>query len=363
MNHELRCVKCIMPASAPGSSFDETGTCSWCRSDFPGYAPRGIEALKERLAGVAGRGQEADCLVAVSGGKDSAFSLLALQSMFGARVEAFTYVHDGLTDFARRNASAVCETLGVRHHEVRLQGQKHLELFRAYFSAWVDSREPVTAAMTCVGCKHLHIMGTRLAHERGIPMVVWSACPLETPPFIPTQRPGNGKAQSQSFAGLGQTLARTMMRDKQFRKTFWASPGVNIVGCLAFRPGTSVARLLYCDVSHLHFFEYYPWNAVEMRRMLSSRTPWSIPGNQVTDWHSDCVFNVFKEYMFQSMFNVSYTDGFLSNQIRYGLLSRAQAMKDLMASKEFFARQFLPALETVGLKHLAPHCDTSCFGH
>lgn len=350
-----------MPASAPGSAFDETGTCSWCRTGFPGYAPLGTAALESRLAAVAGKGRSADCLVAVSGGKDSTFALMSLQSTFGMKVEAFTYVHDGLTDFARRNASAVSESLGVRHHEVRLPGHTHLELFRRYFTAWVESREPVTAAMTCVACKHLHIMGTRLAHERGIPMVVWSSCPLETPPFIPTQHPGNGKARSQSILGLGTALAGTMIRDRGFRNTFLAMPRVNTLGCLAFKPGTTVSRTLYRDVDHCHFFDYYPWNASEMRRLLEERTPWSIPANQATDWHSDCVFNIFKEYMYQSMFRVSYTDGFLSNQVRHGLLSRTRALEDLASSKAFYARQFLPALEAVGLSHLASRCDTSCF--
>ena len=356
-----RCTKCVLPSSLPGSEFNEAGECFWCRTGFPGYKPMGEDKLRDILDMHRNRKGSIDCLVGISGGKDSSYVLLQMMRKFDMRVEGFTYVHDGLTDFALRNAIEVCKTLGVPHHQLSLARHAHLESFRAFFKAWVTSGQAVAAAMTCVGCKHLHILGTRLARDRGIPMIVWAMCPLEIPPFIPTQTPGSGKNKSQGMLGLGTILLTNMWRDRGFRNAFFRDPSTCVYGCLAFKPGTGYLQMRYPSVKHVHYFDYCDWNRDEIVATLKANTPWSVPDYLVTDWHSDCVFNVFKEYMYQKIFGASYTDAFLSNQIRHGLMTREQAWNELLRSKEYYARELPVALSIVGLEHLGSQCDPSCF--
>lgn len=97
-----------------------------------------------------------------------------------------------------------------------------------------------------------------------------------------------------------------------------------------------------------------------MRRVLSMETGWRRPDGP-DDWHSDCLFNVLKEYMFQSMLGASYTDACLSNQVRRELLERDTALKLLTDSKNHFKTSVRPALEQLGLGNLAPRIDLSCF--
>jgi hypothetical protein len=61
------------------------------------------------------------------------------------------------------------------------------------------------------------------------------------------------------------------------------------------------------------------------------------------------------------MLGVSYTDGFLSNQIRAGILTRDEAWHELVQSKEYFAKALPAALRRVGLAHVASRIDPSCF--
>jgi hypothetical protein len=103
------------------------------------------------------------------------------------------------------------------------------------------------------------------------------------------------------------------------------------------------------------------WESEQIRRTLIAEAGWRPPQDMPSDWHSDCVFNVFKEYMFQSMFGVSYTDGFLSNQVRHGLLTRDEALARLVESKKFYEGAVPKALEEVGLSQLANRVDPSCF--
>lgn len=356
-----RCSACVMPTSPAGGAVNEAGECFWCQSNFPNYTTKGEERLREIIERSKSDAGAADCLVGLSGGKDSSFVVMEMKRKYGLRVEAFTYVHGGLTDFALDNARKVARVLDVKHHIVSLPDDKHLKLFKAYFEAWIASEDPVAAAMTCVACKHLHYLGTRLAAERKIPLMVWAESPLETPPFLPTQSNHEQRAQPKGIVHLSTLLAGNIIRHRRFRRAFLGDIATNAIGCLSFRPEGAFLGRRFPGVKHVQYFDYCDWNGTDMVAELKESADWSVPGTVVSDWHSDCRFNVFKEYMFQKMLGASYTDAFLSNQVRHGLITRAEAWEKLVKSKTFFASELSRVLPELGLEHLASHCDISCF--
>lgn len=357
----MRCSKCLMPSSLPDSNFNQFNECSWCQSKFPNYVPRGAEELREILEKNRTKSGSADCLIGLSGGKDSSYVLMELQETFGMRVEAFTYFHDGLMPFALENAKNVCKNLGVKHHIVSLPDHIHLESFKTFFSAWVRSARLVTAALTCVACKHLHILGAEVAVKRGIPMMVSAVCSFELPPFLALRKLSKEHFDREGVLKGAMLLARETGLSIELCKGIIRHLSTCLYGCLAFSPTSKYLRLKYPTIKHVFFFDYCEWNPSDIVEKLTTNVGWKKPENVVDDWHSDCVFNVFKEYMFQKMFGASYMDAFLSNQIRYGIISRDEAWDILVRSKEYFANELMKALDFVGLKHLAEEMDISCF--
>lgn len=356
-----RCSKCLLPASLPGNIFNEFHECLWCQRNFPNYVPKGIHNLKELLDKYRSRTMSADCLVALSGGKDSSYALLELQQTFGMKVEAYTYDHYGLFSFALQNARVICENLDIKHHIVSLPHQAHLKSFKTFFQAWIKSPNTVSAAMTCVACKHLHLLGAELAIKRRIPMIVWSVCPLEYSPFTAIKQ---SKTEAMAREGLLTSairLSQELLRCRDLCEGILRHLGLCFSGCLAFSPTSKYLSLRYPSLKHIFFFDFCDWQPDVIVRELVARAGWSPPQEVVTDWHSDCVFNIFKEYMFQKMLGVSYMDAFLSNQIRYGILTRKEGWDILVKSKIFFAEKLLEAIKFVGLKHLTHLIDLSCF--
>jgi len=358
-----RCNRCLMPSSLEGSDFDDTGTCSWCRAQYPNYSPKGTEKLRDILDRQRSDSGVADCLVGVSGGKDSSYVAAQLKTVYGMRVEAFTYVHDGSTPASVQNARDVCARLDIKQHEISLPNHQHLESFKSFFRSWLRSPNPTTAAMVCVACKHLHILGARLAIERKIPLMVWAMCPLENSPFMAiklSEKSGDDFAREGMMKNAGK-LASAMIRSPHFTGSFFKHFSLCVNGCLAFVPGTRFLKSRYPSIKHVHFFDYCDWNPSKIVKTLVDETGWKPPGDIPDDWHSDCLFNIFKEYMFQKMFGVSYTDGFLSNQVRHGLLTRQEAWDKLLKSKIYFAGALPGALELTGLGDLKKEIDVSCF--
>ncbi|MDD3562192.1 MAG: hypothetical protein PHR32_00765 [Candidatus Cloacimonetes bacterium] len=358
-----RCKRCLMPDSLPGSDFDSGGICAWCREGYPQYATKDEKALANKFRGLGAHPGKADCLVGLSGGKDSTYALYRLVKHYQLKAEAFIYSHGGSRDFALQNAIRSCEILGVPYHIVSLPGGIHKKTFLNYFKAWLAHPDSTAAGMTCVACKHLHILGSRLAASRRIPYVVWSSTPLEYSPFLAIKHKGDAKHQFKREGMLRSSwqLAKKAFVSPVFTRAILRHPQTSILGCLAVFPNSSYLRFRYPAVHPLMFYSYEHWDPKLILDTITSELEWQIPSEIKEDWHTDCVFNVFKEYMFQKMYGVSYTDAHLSNQIRHGYISRAEAEQKLTESKRFYAESLLPALEFLGAEEIMSQIDLSCF--
>lgn len=113
------CVRCCMPETNEGMAFDELGICKACRSSEEkmriDWAARQevlrriLESAKEKA------GDNYDCIVPISGGKDSAFQLHLLVKVFGVTPLAVTFSHNWFTETGKYNLTNILEKLGVDH--------------------------------------------------------------------------------------------------------------------------------------------------------------------------------------------------------------------------------------------------------
>src|SRR4029450_3860546 len=91
------CRNCLLPPEAPGADIDaKTGICAKCREYPRGDLDGEEQSEKARqdvfelaLQNLRGKG-EYDCLVNLSGGKDSCYLLYRLAHEYGLKVLAFT---------------------------------------------------------------------------------------------------------------------------------------------------------------------------------------------------------------------------------------------------------------------------------
>jgi len=112
------CTRCVLPDSKPDLTFDADGVCNACRNfelrETIDWAAR-VEELKAILAKYRSESSW-DCVVPVSGGKDSTFQVLKMVEM-GMRPLAVTSTTCDLSDIGRRNIRAL-QRIGVDHVEV-----------------------------------------------------------------------------------------------------------------------------------------------------------------------------------------------------------------------------------------------------
>ena len=129
------CRNCLLPEAVPGADLDAHGICRPCRA----YKPQDQETAEARRrvreadlenAIEACRGQGSyDCLVPLSGGKDSVYLIHKLKVEYGLRVLAHTTDID-IGEVAWANIRRAVDKLDVEHVVYRPSMAFYRQLFR-----------------------------------------------------------------------------------------------------------------------------------------------------------------------------------------------------------------------------------------
>lgn len=117
------CKRCVYPANAkPAILFDEKGVCSGCRLiesrpkvDWESREKQLKDILEEYRARQRAKKNPYDCIVPVSGGKDSTFQVWLLKKKFNINPLLISYNHTFNTVLGNRNLRNLVEKLDCNH--------------------------------------------------------------------------------------------------------------------------------------------------------------------------------------------------------------------------------------------------------
>lgn len=109
MKNIVRCKRCLLPDSLLGISIDEQGVCNHCRDyerNFAGWdsiKDRKAQEFQQLLEKAKSLKRPYDCLVPLSGGKDSTYALYLATKVYKLRTLAVTLDNGYLSDLAKVN--------------------------------------------------------------------------------------------------------------------------------------------------------------------------------------------------------------------------------------------------------------------
>lgn len=179
-----RCKRCLLPARVPGVSLDRHLVCNLCREAGPESNDdqsrrRLSEAdLEQTLASVRGTG-EYDCLVPLSGGKDSIYLLHKLKTEYGLRILAFT-TDVNIPAIAWENIRRATAKLEIDHLVYRPPEAFFRKVFR-YLLTNQEERGAVYS-VSYVYAPLFEGDAIKLAQQKGIPLVLAGYSPGQPEP-------------------------------------------------------------------------------------------------------------------------------------------------------------------------------------
>lgn len=178
-----RCKKCLLPGSVPGAEIDPSGVCGPCRSHVPGSSettpdPEHRRDLEETLTKTRGANAY-DCLVPLSGGKDSLYLLYKLKEEYGLRVLAYT-TNINLPDVAWSNIRTALDRLNI-DHEVFSPAPEFIRKLLGYLLRNQEARGAVYT-VSYVYAPLFEGDAIRIAIEKDIPLILAGYSPGQPDP-------------------------------------------------------------------------------------------------------------------------------------------------------------------------------------
>lgn len=273
------CKQCGLPSNYPSASYDEVGVCQICRG-FEDYQERAkayfrtMDDLAEVFANLASQQRgEYDCIMLLSGGKDSTYALARLVGM-GLRVLAFTLDNGYISEQALANVRRVADTLGVDVVFGRTDAMNDI---------FVDSLH--RHCNVCNGCfKTIYTLSTQLALEKGIPYIVTG---LSRGQFFETRL-------SEEIFWSGERHQHNSIDEAilEARKIYHRADDAvkDLLDTSAFADDEVFERVKFLD-----FYRYCDATLEEMYAYLDQRLPWIRPTD--TGRSTNCLINQLGIYV------------------------------------------------------------------
>jgi hypothetical protein len=358
-------VRCILPTSGHDVQFDDEGVCSICTSasKLAGKSPhldseaqekqkqaeleKRIDRIRER-----GKGHAYDCLVGVSGGRDSSYLLHLLVTQHNLRCLAAYYRTPFTVDGIDANVRRMTRQLNVPLVEMNVSAEYHRRIARDMVVLWKRKPLPVIANMACAPCKFVNREAFRICRQHDIQAIIYGGNPYEIFQLSAGQLQDVDKDKKHT---LGTQTLEALAYAKRGAKlllrcaSMWRYVPLGVRASFMYRcPHTVYLRLRYPEIERLEYFFYAPWDEKECHDALAA-LGWELPEGCNATWKADCTFAEVKNVMFRATTGVTYMDALISNMVRENVLSRDEALRRIEAEGAYSAERARDALTKMGL--------------
>lgn len=320
--HSLRrCTKCLLTETMPFISFDSEGVCNYCLNYQPRNHPRPIEELFELVKPYRRKG-EPDCIVPLSGGRDSCFGLHLIVKELGMTPVTFTYDWGMVTDLGRRNISRISAELGVENIIIADDIEKKRHNIAMNLRAWLKSPNLGMISILTAGDKHFFRHLETVQAQTGVGLNLWGINPLEVTHFKAgfLGVPPDFEEERVYSHGVMKQLRYQSLRFKAmlhspgyFNRSLW-----DTLSGEYYRSFTTKS-------DYFHIFDYWRWNENEIDDTLLAYD-WERAPDTKTTWRIGDGTAAFYNYLYYTVAGFTEHDTFRSNQIREGDLTRDEAL-------------------------------------
>ncbi len=310
------CSRCVMPDTKPDLYFDAEGVCSACRA----YENRKVvdwAARRSELENILSRYRSKDrtnydCIVPVSGGKDSTYQVIKILQM-GLNPLAVTAATCAMSDVGRRNLDNI-RNLGVDLIEVRPNVHVRAKMNRIALQQVGDISWP----------EHVTIftIPVQVAVRYKVPLIIWGENSQNEygGPAAAADRPYLDRRWLEEFGGLLGLRVSDLMGLEGLEKkdlipyTYPSDDEVHSVG-----------------VTGLFLGHYIPWdgftNAVVAQNHGWEAWPKIVEGAALDYENLDNLYHGIHDYFKFLKFGFGRATDHVCMQIRRGRLSREDALE------------------------------------
>ena len=320
-----RCVRCLLPSTYPGITFDSDGVCNHCLGHKT-PEPLGEDLFLQKVH--SRRGTEYDVVLGISGGKDSCYVAYLAKKKFGLRALAVTYDFPFMVDLARQNIQAVCGNLGIELLVVKSRNNLEYNYERDLLISLAGTG---TTWGQCMFCHYgIEAVLYATARSREIPFILSGVTNNET-----WWNPGNRTSillkglknlplKEKVLFGFYQSKAYTSLVDQRRQFPIPGNSPLNV-----YKRANAPAD----GPETIKVFQYIQWDQEIIEKTLAEETGWQKPSKSLT-WRYDCILEPLLDFTYVREFGISSAGLYLCGLIRAGGIGREEALRLLEENED-----------------------------
>lgn len=310
------CTHCVIPSTRPHIEFDEAGVCNACRAhaskrtiDWPTRAA----AFRDVVAAAKGAKRRYDCVIPVSGGKDSTWQVVTCLE-HGLHPLAVTWKTPARTAIGAANLANLVG-LGVDHIDYQVNPVVERTFLRTSFERFGTTAIPMHMA--------LFNIPLTIAVSFDIPLVVW------------------GENSAFEYGGTGDER-RGFRLDSHWLRTYGVTHGTTALDWVSseltaealtpyFGPGDEELERRGIRAVFLgYYFEWDPERSLQVARAHGFQSRAEGPRTGLYDYADiDDEFVAVHHHLKWYKFGFTRLFDNLSIEIRNGRMTRAEAVEEV----------------------------------
>lgn len=307
-----------MPCTQEGQELDSSGFCNVCRSaedkmriDW-GKRRADLEEILNRFR-EENKNNQYDCLIPISGGKDSVYQLHILVKEFGMRPLAVTFSHNWYSSTGMLNLFNSLETFDVDHIMFTPKRSQVNSLAKKSLSTIGDA------------CWHCHAgigaFPLKIARDYGINLVIWGESVVESSSRGTYSKPLM-KFDQDYFLKVSAKVKPEVMAD--------SNTPINELG--TYRTPTA-SEYENANIFGIHLGDYIFWDEERQTEFIIDKYGWKetkIEGTYKRYKSAECIMpgvHDFANYLKRGYGRASFH---ASADVRAGIISREEAFDKLV---------------------------------
>jgi len=318
------CSKCVLPETTPKISFDENGVCNFCHSfKKPNY--KGEKELIKILDAQKNKKNKYDCVVTLSGGRDSSYTILKLVKDYHMNVLAVNFENPFTDDQAVRNIENIKRILNVDLISFKMKDNTFEKVFKNNVEAWFKKPSPSMVPMMCAACHMMFIDFLRIAKENNISCIISGGNPYE---YVSFKRELLGVSHNEDPNMVYIKYFFGLLRESSKNPGYFSPVCLPtmIKGYLFGNEGAIGTRILGYQMEKFQLFDYLEWNENEILSRISSELEWKYPEKLMSSWRFDCKVSHVKDLMYMKTLQMTERDDLYAKLVRNGLMTRDEAL-------------------------------------
>jgi len=352
------CKKCILPENYPNIFFNEKGVCNFCLD----YKPKkilGKDKLVKLISSVTkGNRSEYDCIVPISGGKDSTYVLYYVVKELKLKTLAINFDNGFQSPIAKENIKNACKILKVpliiKKADVKIQ--KKILKEGLQIAKIVGTIFRICPEIYWWGIEANSI---KVARQNNIPLLFGG---------FAFEQESNSCRVFKKIGFIRKIVKLNLLRSTKIlmhltkyyfynihQKVKMGAPIEYFIEILNRSYFTFIFNESYLAHKILNkrkpkciqLYDYVRSNPPKTNKLLKNTLKWKHPKNEMSRF--DCFLDSLNNYRSLQLFNISQVGDEYCNYIRKGIMSRQEALEKEGYIKDSVNQKCKKVIEQIGL--------------